>query len=59
MQQSNTNKGEEALIPDYQFFDAGAFVFTQNTFNKNLTLAGGLRFDNNHKIPALVCSKFV
>ena len=48
MQQSNTNKGEEALIPDYQFFDAGAFVFTQKTFNKNLTLAGGLRFDNRN-----------
>ena len=48
VQQSNTNKGEEALIPDYQFFDAGAFVFTQKTFNKNLTLAGGLRFDNRN-----------
>ena len=48
MQQSNINKGEEALIPDYQFFDAGAFVFTQKTFNKNLTLAGGLRFDNRN-----------
>lgn len=48
MQQSNTNKGLEALIPDYQFFDAGAFVFTQKTFNKNLTLAGGLRFDNRN-----------
>ena len=48
MQQSNTNKGAEALIPDYQFFDAGAFVFTQKTFNKNLTLAGGLRFDNRN-----------
>lgn len=48
MQQSNTNKGVEALIPDYQFFDAGAFVYTQKTFNKNLTLAGGLRFDNRN-----------
>lgn len=48
MQQSNTNKGVEALIPNYQFFDAGAFVFTQKTFNKNLTLAGGLRFDNRN-----------
>ena len=48
MQQSNTNKGEEALIPDYQFFDAGAFVFTQKTFNNYLTLAGGLRFDNRN-----------
>lgn len=48
MQQSNTNKGLEALIPDYNFFDAGAFVFTQKKFNKNLTLAGGFRFDNRN-----------
>lgn len=48
MQQSNTNKGLEALIPDYNFFDIGAFVFTQKKFNKNLTIAGGLRFDNRN-----------
>jgi len=47
MQQTNTNKGEEFLIPDYNLFDIGAFVYTQKTFNK-LTLAGGLRFDNRH-----------
>lgn len=33
------------LIPAYNLFDAGAFLFTQKTFGK-LTLAGGLRFDN-------------
>lgn len=48
MQQQNTNKGLEALIPDYDFFDIGAFVFTQKKFNKSLTLAGGLRFDNRN-----------
>lgn len=47
MQQSNTNKGLEFLIPAYNLFDVGAFVFTQKTFNK-LTLAGGLRFDNRN-----------
>lgn len=45
MQQSNTNKGLEFLIPNYQLFDAGAFVLTQKTIKK-LTIAGGLRFDN-------------
>ena len=48
MQQSNTNKGLEALIPDYNFFDIGAFVYTQKKFYENLTLAGGLRFDNRN-----------
>lgn len=47
MQQTNTNKGEEFLIPDYNLFDIGGFVYTQKTFNK-LILAGGLRFDNRH-----------
>ncbi len=47
MQQSNTNRGLEFLIPAYNHFDAGAFVFTQKTFKK-LTIAGGLRFDNRY-----------
>lgn len=45
MQQSNKNKGIEFLIPEYTFFDAGGFVFSQKTFNNTFTLAGGLRFD--------------
>lgn len=45
MQQTNKNKGMEFLIPDYNLFDIGAFVYTQKTFSK-MTLAGGLRFDN-------------
>ena len=48
MQQSNTNKGLEALIPDYDFFDIGAFVYTQKKFSDKFTLAGGLRFDNRN-----------
>jgi iron complex outermembrane receptor protein len=47
MQQSNTNKGLEFLIPEYNLFDIGGFLFTQKTFKK-LTLAGGLRFDNRY-----------
>jgi iron complex outermembrane recepter protein len=46
MHQNNTNKGLEFLIPAYNLLDAGAFLFTQKTFNKNLTVSGGLRFDN-------------
>ncbi len=45
MQQSNRNKGEETLIPEYNLFDAGVYVYTQRFFNKT-TLSGGLRFDN-------------
>ncbi len=45
MQQSNKNKGEEVLIPEYSLFDIGAFLFTQKRIDK-LTLSGGLRFDN-------------
>lgn len=43
--QWNKNRGEEAIIPDYNFFDAGAFVYVQRYFEKT-TLSGGLRFDN-------------
>ena len=45
MYQWNTNKGEEALIPDYNFFDIGGFIYAQRYFKK-ATLSGGLRFDN-------------
>lgn len=47
MQQSNANKGQEFLIPAYNLFDAGAFIFTQKTIDK-LTIAGGVRFDNRN-----------
>jgi len=45
MQQTNKNKGEEVLIPEYSLFDIGGFAYTQKTINQ-LTLSGGLRLDN-------------
>jgi iron complex outermembrane recepter protein len=48
MHQNNTNRGLEFLIPAYNLWDAGAFVFTQKTFKDKLILAGGLRFDNRN-----------
>lgn len=45
MRQSNRNKGEEVLIPEYGLFDIGTFLYTQRFFNK-ATLSGGIRFDN-------------
>jgi iron complex outermembrane recepter protein len=45
MQQSNQNKGEEALIPEYSLFDIGVFIYSQKTIGK-ATVSGGVRFDN-------------
>ena len=45
MYQNNQNKGEEAIIPDYNLVDAGSFVYTQRFF-KNATLSTGLRLDH-------------
>lgn len=45
MVQQNKNLGNEFLIPDYHLFDVGAFVYAKKNF-KQLTLSGGLRFDN-------------
>ena len=45
MYQDNKNKGEEALIPDYNFFDIGGFVYAQRYYKK-ATLSGGIRYDN-------------
>jgi iron complex outermembrane receptor protein len=47
MFQNNKNRAEEAIIPDYNLFDIGGFLFTQYTREK-LTLSGGLRYDNRH-----------
>jgi iron complex outermembrane receptor protein len=47
MQQQNANKGLEQLIPDYNLFDFGIYAFTQKIIN-NLTISGGLRFDNRN-----------
>ncbi|OSZ76871.1 TonB-dependent receptor [Chitinophagaceae bacterium IBVUCB2] len=45
MGQKNLNKGQEALIPEYNLFDIGIFIYAQRLFNK-ATLTGGFRFDN-------------
>jgi iron complex outermembrane receptor protein len=45
MYQANKNKGEDVIIPEYDLFDIGAFLFVQKIFT-NLTMSGGLRFDN-------------
>lgn len=45
MQQGNQNKGVEVLIPEYNLFDVGAFVYSQKAIGKT-TLSGGIRFDN-------------
>jgi iron complex outermembrane receptor protein len=45
MQQGSRNGGVEVLIPEYDLFDIGGFVYSQKTVGKT-TLSGGLRFDN-------------
>ncbi len=45
MAQQNRNRGVEVLIPEYNMFDVGAFVYTQKTISKS-TISGGIRFDN-------------
>lgn len=47
MWQRNMNKGSEALIPAYELFDAGVFVYTQKSWSK-FTSSAGLRFDTRH-----------
>jgi iron complex outermembrane receptor protein len=47
MQQRNTNRGVEQLIPDYRLFDVGSYVFLQKEFKK-LSLSGGTRFDSRN-----------
>lgn len=47
MKQQNTNKGVEQLIPDYDLFDIGGFLYSQKTIQP-FTLSGGIRFDNRN-----------
>ena len=44
MRQSNENKGDETLIPEYNLFDIGVFGFIQKYYGKT-TVSGGLRYD--------------
>jgi iron complex outermembrane receptor protein len=45
MVQSNHNRGVEVLIPEYNLFDVGGFVYSQKTIGKT-TVSGGLRYDH-------------
>lgn len=45
MYQNNMNGAEEVLIPDYDLFDIGGFVFVQKTIT-NAMITGGVRYDN-------------
>ncbi len=45
MAQQHVNRAEEALIPDFRLFDAGAFFYTQKTFGRT-SFSGGLRYDH-------------
>ena len=47
MRQTNTNKGVEALVPDYTSFDIGAFYYTQKRMDKT-SWSGGLRYDQKY-----------
>ncbi|MER3498886.1 MAG: TonB-dependent receptor [Chitinophagaceae bacterium] len=47
MSQWNKNKGVNSLIPDYNLFDAGIFIFSQKRSN-HTTLSGGVRFDERN-----------
>ena len=44
MYQQNKNKAEERLIPEYDLFDIGTFVYAKKSFDK-LTISGGIRGD--------------
>ena len=44
MSQTNTNRGVEQLIPNYNLNDAGLFFFTEKSI-KQFTINGGVRFD--------------
>ncbi len=45
MHQQNKNLAAETIIPEYDQFDAGAFVFTKKSFGEKFTISGGLRAD--------------
>jgi len=47
MYQQNANLGLEVLIPEYNMFDAGAYILTQKEFAK-VMVSGGFRFDNRY-----------
>lgn len=44
MQQKNTNKGDEYLVPDYSLFDGGVYAIAKRDWEK-WTVSGGLRYN--------------
>ncbi len=47
MNQKNTNRGIEQLIPDYNLTDIGFYAFTEKDMDE-LTISGGARFDTRN-----------
>lgn len=47
MTQANRNKGEEAIVPAYNLFDAGGYGVVNREFGK-FKLSGGLRYDRRN-----------
>ncbi|MDR0763249.1 MAG: TonB-dependent receptor plug domain-containing protein, partial [Bacteroidales bacterium] len=48
MVQTNTNYGEETLIPNAITFDIGAFAMTNFYYSEKAYLQSGIRLDNRH-----------
>ena len=48
MYQQNRNLASEVLIPEYNQFDVGVFVYSKKTFHNNLTVSGGFRGDTRN-----------
>lgn len=46
MYQKNLNKSNEVIIPEYNLFDAGVFLFAHKTWLQKLNVSAGLRYDN-------------
>jgi iron complex outermembrane recepter protein len=47
MLQKNLNKGIEQLVPNYNLFDIGSFLYLQKIIKK-FTLSGGIRYDERN-----------
>ncbi len=48
MWQSNSNLADRVLIPAYNLFDGGVFVYTKKSFTEKFTLSGGIRADTRN-----------
>lgn len=47
MQQKNSNRAEEVLIPAYSLFDFGNYMYVRKNFDR-FTISGGIRLDYRH-----------